>query len=224
MDLESDKKDMEDGTMEVRRCEKGHFYDAEANSTCPQCAAERGSGELGGFAPAFEQGQAEDYGATEPMGELGATMPVSETGGFGSMDFAAGGMGVEDYEAVTQPVELGGEEGFTPVVGWLVCVDGPARGSDYRIHAGYNYMGRGEHMDICIRGDQKIGRDKHAMVAYDHEESIFFFGPADGKSIVRVNGKMVMTPVPLNAYDIISIGSTKLCFVPFCGERFKWNE
>lgn len=26
--------------MEIRRCEKGHFYDAEANSVCPQCEAE----------------------------------------------------------------------------------------------------------------------------------------------------------------------------------------
>lgn len=211
--------------MEVRRCEKGHFYDAEANSTCPQCAAEMSGGGFGATQPVFGgPGMAEDYGATVPVGgaDMGATAPVMEGNGFDSVDFGPGM--VEDYEDATQPVDIGGMEGFSPVAGWLVCVEGSARGNDYRIRAGYNYIGRSEHMDICIRGDQKIGREKHAMVAYDHEEQMFFFGPADGKSIVRVNGKMVMAPTELKPYDIITIGQTKLCFVPFCGERFKWDE
>lgn len=25
--------------MNIRRCEKGHFYDADVHSTCPSCAA-----------------------------------------------------------------------------------------------------------------------------------------------------------------------------------------
>jgi hypothetical protein len=140
------------------------------------------------------------------------------------MGAMSGNMGVEDYDDATQPVNVGGISGFSPVTGWLVCTDGPARGTDYRIRAGYNYMGRGEHMDICIRGDQKIGRERHALIAYDQEERVFFFGPADGKSIVRLNGKMVMTPTEIHAYDTITIGSTKLLFVPLCGENFDWNE
>ncbi len=222
--------------MEVKRCDRGHFYDAEANSSCPQCAAEQGmGGNFGATQPVFGQGMAEDYGATVPVNggamggmDMGMTEPVEpghgfESTGFGNADFG-NDMGVEDYEDATQPVNIGGVAGFSPVAGWLVCIEGEARGNDYRIRAGYNYIGRSEHMDICIQGDQKIGREKHAMVAYDHEEQVFFFGPADGKSIVRVNGKMVMTPTELNAYDIITIGSTKLCFVPFCGERFNWND
>lgn len=209
--------------MEVRRCEKGHFYDAEANSSCPQCAAESESG-YGATEPVFGAGAMDEYGATEPMTNMGETQPVPGGNGFAGDDFFAGNMQVEDYDDATQPVNFGGIEGFSPVTGWLVCVEGPARGSDYRIRAGYNYIGRGEHMDICIRGDQKIGREKHALIAYDQEERVFFFGPADGKSIVRLNGKMVMTPLEVHAYDILTIGSTKLMFVPLCGERFDWNE
>lgn len=207
--------------MEIIRCEKGHFYDADANTACPQCAAEGQTG-YGATKPVFPQDGPGDYGATQPAMGMGETQPVDVGDMFGGPDF--GDMGVEDYDDATQPVNMGGIEGFSPVTGWLVCVDGPDRGTDYRIRAGYNYIGRGEDMDICIRGDQKIGRERHAMLAYDQEERVFFFGPADGKSIVRLNGKMVMTPTELNAHDEITIGSTKLLFIPLCGEKFDWNE
>lgn len=227
--------------MEVKRCAKGHFYDAETNASCPQCAAEQGNsygptepvfGAVGGNAygatePVFGAGGVGDYGATEPVrgaAGLGETEPVIGGNGFDTMDFSGGTSKVENYDDATQPVNPGGITGFTPVTGWLVCIEGADRGNDYHIRAGYNYIGRGEHMDICIRGDMKIGRDRHALIGYDHEERIFFFGPADGKSILRVNGKMVMSPQEIQAYDILTIGSTKLMFVPLCGERFNWNE
>lgn len=235
--------------MEFKQCSKGHFYDPSVTDTCPQCAAEAAGGnrfqyDIGATTPA----SMEDYGATESVSpcdnffsggnaDMGATMPPMMGGGTGMGETMApiqgngfiagnfpGGGGVEDYSDATQPTIVAGVEGFSPVTGWLVCVDGAAKGTDYRIRAGYNYIGRAEHMDICIAGDNQIGRDRHAMIAYDQEERVFFFGPADGKSIVRLNGKMVMVPSELHTYDIITIGSTKLMFVPLCGERFNWDE
>lgn len=237
--------------MEIRRCENGHFYDAEANSTCPQCAAEMGNaggngtdfedygptepvGGLSGFDGGRESGRFEEYGPTEPgngFDEIGKTVPGMENGGFPNCkdtDRNAFHV-VQDYDAVTEA------DGYTagsnrtasrilPVTGWLVCTEGPAKGMDYRIKHGYNYIGRSEHMDICIRGDNKISRERHALVAYDHEERVFFFGPADGKSIVRVNGRMVMGPTAIQAYDMLTVGATKLMFIPLCGERFNWDE
>lgn len=228
--------------MEIKICSKGHRYDPSVSSTCPQCAAESSAGffqndmETTFFNEAKPGGAVQDFGATEPVGPQsgmqgfggGETLPVENSGGFTSGDFFSGetaaGNGVEDYESPTAPVIINDVAGFTPVVGWLVCVDGPAKGTDYRIRTGYNYIGRADHMDICIKGDQVIGRERHAMIAYDFEERVFFFGPADGKSIVRLNGKMVMVPSELHAYDILKIGSTKLMFVPFCGEKFNWDE
>lgn len=222
--------------MEFRQCNRGHFYDPSITDTCPQCAAEAAAGnqpfqvDIGATAPV----SMEDYGATEsvyPEGgsyagggaDMGETLPPIQGNGFQTGDFGGRGM-VEDYDDATQPTIVAGIAGFSPVTGWLVCVDGPAKGADYRIRAGYNYIGRAEHMDICIAGDNRIGRDRHALIAYDQEEKVFFFGPADGKSIVRLNGKMVMVPSELHAYDVITIGSTKLMFVPLCGERFNWDE
>lgn len=193
---------------------------------------------------------AEDYGATEPVyggvsgmpqersgapdltepsrngGEFvtsDITKPPADGNGFVTRDFRSDSM-VEDYEDVTRPVSVNQVAGFSPVVGWLVCVEGQSRGMDYRIHAGNNYIGRAEHMDICIKGDKSISRDRHAMLACDVKEHLFAFGPVAGKSIVRVNEKMVMVPTELHAHDILQIGETKLLFVPLCGERFSWDE
>ena len=109
------------------------------------------------------------------------------------------------------------------MVGWLVCVEGPMRGNDYRLHAGYNYIGR-ELGDVRISGDQQISRQNHAMVAFDDADGIYYAGPSAGRNLLKVNGKTVLNAVELNRYDIISIGTTKLMFVPLCGEHFSWKK
>ena len=223
--------------MDIKRCERGHFYDAETNACCPQCAVERGAafGEQEDFGPTMPGGGMGGFGSAIPgsgmgeTGDFGPTMPGSGMEDYGStMPGGAAENGassaVEDYDGVTEAVDMGGVAGFSPTVGWLVCVEGPARGTDYRIRAGYNFIGRAEHMDICVRGDRKIRREKHALLAYDQEERVFFFGPADGRSIVRVNGKMVMNPQEIRSRDVLTVGVTKLMFVPLCGEGFNWDE
>lgn len=196
----------------------------------------------------FEQ----QAGATEPIGggmfgngfdNIGETQPIGgtsmETGGMTGTKapthgFGDGGEtmrfvepsvpGVDNYNDQTMPHNPGMVAGFTPVVGWLVCIEGPDRGNDYRIRSGYNHIGRAEHMDICIRGDMQISREKHALIAYDDTEKVFFFGPSDGRNIVRVNGKMVMVPTELHPYDIVTVGTSKMIFIPLCGEKFNWSE
>lgn len=115
------------------------------------------------------------------------------------------------------------ETGVDPAVGWLVCVEGPEKGRDHRIHADNNYIGRSEKMDICIGGDDTVSRENHAVISYDTRSNTFYFAPAGGRGIVRINGKAVLATEELKAFDKIEIGNTALLFVPFCGERFKWS-
>lgn len=214
--------------MEFKTCSKGHFYDPSVTSTCPQCAAEANA-----TASPFDFGSTgpvnrvvEDFGATEPIAPMGETAPVSApmpTSDSWSVQAVPTGTPMQEYGA-TMPIFPNNVAGFAPVVGWLVCIEGPAKGTDYRIRSGYNYIGRDDNMDICIRGDQHISGNRHAMVAYDEQEHLFFFGPADGKNIVRLNGKMVMMPMELHPYDKLTVGKTVLSFIPFCGENFTWDE
>ena len=223
------------------QCSKGHWYDPSISSTCPVCAAEAAAA-AGGFNGAVDEtgatepvGKAtQDYGSTEPVGGGfgGGTQGVdwdSETAAvdppIGPDDFngAGGGMGVEDYGA-TMPASMNGIPGFAPVTGWLACIDGPAKGTDYRIHTDYNFIGRDPNMDICIAGDSRISRDRHAVIVYDPQERMFFFGPQNAKSVVRLNNRPVIGQAELKSHDILTIGSTRLLFVPLCDERFNWDE
>lgn len=212
--------------MDLVRCSKGHLYDQSVTKQCPQCAAEAGRPGYSAEPPT------PDYGETQPVNNgfanggadwMADTKPV--TGGFDMQEMGTNSRGgaVEDYDATT-PVSMNGIAGFAPVTGWLVCIDGPARGTDYRIHTDYNFIGRDENMDICIRGDQRIDRDRHAVIVYDPLERQFFFGPQNAKTVVRLNGKPVIGQAELKEQDVLTIGSTKLIFVPLCGERFNWDE
>lgn len=241
--------------MEIVRCEKGHFYDADLNSTCPQCSAETQGGGVSGYGQTEPIGPTGPVGPTEPVtnsgfgptdfasgvssigptepvgpaeptnfGGMGPTIPVTNPG-FTPTDFAGrgpSGARVQSYEP-TMPVPQGGVAGFNPVVGWLVCVDGADKGTDYRVRGGNNYIGRDQSMDICVRNDNHISNKNAAIIGYDDVERQFFFGPAGGHNTVRVNGKMVINAVPLEPYDELTVGTTKLMFVPLCGERFDWN-
>ena len=125
------------------------------------------------------------------------------------------------------PVDGDGNEEsapFDPVVGWLVCIEGATKGTDYRIHSQNNYIGRSAKMDISIPEDSHISAENSAIIAYDNEDRTFYFGPCSGRNIVRVNGKPALSVEKIEAYDVLTIGTTKLLFVPLCGDRFDWNE
>lgn len=226
--------------MEIVRCSKGHFYDSEENSTCPLCAAENG-----GTNRMFENILATDAFITSPANRTEKrpkpTEPVGNADnkvqkykptvgvGYGSTNVSGTTNSVQPYPK-TEPVPIAGNAtqeagtGFNPVVGWLVCVDGPTKGTAYEIHSQYNFIGRGAKMDISIPEDPHISAEKSAVVAYDNIERAFFFGPGSGHNGVRVNEKMILNTTMINAYDVLTVGLTKLLFVPLCGDRFDWNE
>jgi len=120
--------------------------------------------------------------------------------------------------------EKPGARRMDPIVGWLVCVEGPDRGRDFRIKAEKNFIDRATSMDICISGDARISRENHAVVAFEPRNAEFRLYAGDARGLVYLNGRMVDTAVVLQSFDAIELGDSKLLFVPFCGERFRWPE
>ena len=229
--------------MEIVRCSKGHFYDSEENATCPMCAAEAARNKN----PIGNNILGDDILPTDYFGHTGdsyavdntpsPTLPVDPNGGKVQSYQPTVSAGLQDPPIETvQPYKTtlpvipvdgdGNEESapFDPVVGWLVCIEGATKGNDYRIHSQNNYIGRSARMDISIPGDPHISAENSATIAYDNVDRTFYFGPGSGRNIVRVNGKPALSAVPLDAYDVLTIGTTKLLFVPLCGDRFDWNE
>lgn len=218
--------------MEVKnnltQCPQGHFYNAAVYSSCPYCSGNGASSnsftETIDFAHTDDFGQEGSFSPTiDPMADPTMNPTMEPAGGYRTQSAQR----PNSSNPFSNPTIIGGDTAqgnqTEPVVGWLVCIDGPVRGNDYRIHAGYNYIGR-EMGDIHIQGDLQISCQNHAMIAFDSSEGIYYVGPSAGRNLIKVNGKTVLNAVEIKNYDIISIGSTKLMFVALCGPHFGWNK
>lgn len=202
--------------MEMRKCEKGHYYDASVHSNCPYCNNVRNTEmtvAMGVAAPSAQGGQASpQYSNSSDLEKtvaLGVEIPAAN-------DVA------EDNDKTVAMFRT--DAGIDPAVGWLVHIDGKYKGKDYRIHSDNNYVGRADKMDIAIKGDDTISRDNHAIITYDSYENKFFFAPGEGRSLIRVNGKTILQSVELNAYDRILMGKSEFVFIPLCSEKFQWEK
>lgn len=227
--------------MEMKKCENGHYYDASVNASCPYCDSAAGGATMplaggadSGKTMALGESYGGDSGKTLPLGgsyggDSGKTLPLGggdsgKTLPLVPQDKAAAGKSEYPDDDGRTVALIKKSIGIDPVVGWLVCVSGEEKGRDYRIHADNNFIGRSERMDICIRGDETISRENHAIISYDTVDQLFYFSPGDGRSIVRYNGKALFQTTELKSHDRIIIGKTELIFVPFCTEAFSWME
>lgn len=186
--------------MIMKQCSAGHFYDAERYNSCPYC------------------GTREDKVSTYPN-ILKAENALDETAPAGSGTMPT----CFDAEEGEATVALNMSKQVLPVVGWLVCIEGPERGRSYEIHKENNYLGRSAQMDICIAEDASISRDSPMVVTYDANSRSFYCGFMGGRAIVRLNGMPLLSTTQLKHGDIIELGKTKLMFVPFSSETFDWD-
>lgn len=118
----------------------------------------------------------------------------------------------------------GQASGVDPVVGWLVCVDGPDRGRDYRLHSERNFIGRASGMDVAVLGDDTVSRENHAVVSFNPRGNEFKVAPGTGRGLVYLNDTEVEAPKKLSAGDLVTVGRTRLRFVPLCGKDFSWSD
>ncbi|WP_040855500.1 FHA domain-containing protein [Thiorhodovibrio frisius] len=190
--------------MPMKSCGKGHFYDDSAHSTCPYCGVDMDIGATVGVSNSVAQNVEVEASVTRAAGRVGAP-PQRDDG-------------------VTRHIWAEKLGGIDPVVGWLVCIEGPDKGRDFRIHSERNFIGRAPTMDIAIAGDASISRENHAVISYNPKKNRFSLAPGDSRGLVYLNDDEVLAAEVLTAYDRIELGASKLLFVPFCGEPFRWSD
>jgi hypothetical protein len=193
----------------LKRCDMGHYYDpAKFPKGCPYdgvASIELGGGGGGQRSIRVGQPQASDR-----------TLPANQDRKQRTAE--------PDQDEVTKRYSLGGVgERIDPVVGWLICIHGPEKGKDYRIRNENNTVGRAQDMHICISGDDQISRERHTVITFEPQRNTFHLSPGEGRSLVYLNGEALLTHKELKPYDEILLGKTKLLFVPFCGDKFKWS-
>lgn len=215
----------------IKICPNGHPYDPSRFESCPICSN-------GGFAPTLDPFSADPMEANfdptqQNSSSFAQTAPPE--GNYPEQNYmqesysrfeptAIPGVRYSGRMQETQSVDPSTPAGSsTPVVGWLVALDGPCRGTDYRIRIGYNYIGR-TGGDICIRGDATISAERDCSVTYVPQTRGFYIAHEMGKNPLLLNGRPVIREAELKSYDRITIGSTNLIFIGLSGEQFDWSE
>ena len=174
-------------------------------------------GSYGGYG---SPGYGNDHPVTEPVNMQGSY------GGYGYRDDSGAGQKTQVADHIEKrplvPTQIAGRGAFSPVVGWLVALNGPCRGTDYRIHSGYNFIGR-ERGDICIHGDPTISKERDTCINYDSRNRTFYVTHENGMNQTLLNERAVRKEeAELYDYDVLTIGQTKLLFMSLCGDKFNW--
>ena len=197
-------------------CPKGHAYDSSLPS-CPFCLPNQGVG-LNQTAPA------NPYDGTLPPtapvnqydsnqgGSVAPTMPVQQKTKF------IGDLSVTSNATSTQQAV---QARVRPVVGWLVCVQGPDIGKDFRLHTHFNHVGRNKDQDVCLSDPTVSG--EHFTVSYDMQHNHYFADMNKGSTFVYINSYPLGGRTVLKKGDQIKVGDSLLVFIPLEQQDVKWN-
>ena len=201
-----------------RTCSAGHVYDADQFPSCPYCNRNTRAIQFGATAaPA-------GYGATTAPAGYGAA-PAERDDTIGQTVMPEAIRRRMEQERNNRTVgEFKRKLGYEPVVGWLVCVEGPEVGKDYRLFGRINSIGRAEGNDVVLAQEHTVSQKNHVRLAYDAKHNNFQLIPGEGTNVTYLNDEPLYVPQKLNAYDVLEMGDTKLIFVPLCSERFHWPE
>ncbi|MCI8372277.1 MAG: FHA domain-containing protein [Lachnospiraceae bacterium] len=235
--------------MNLVRCENGHFYDSERFQICPHCnqgsvstVLQDENGEAMYTMPISPDEEADGV-YTMPINHVvpgpvpvpapapapPTPTPMPAPAAPSVQEKPAGNM--ESLIAEVKKADDGGQAtvgyfgdmGKEPVVGWLTAVEGKHFGEDFRLKTGRNFIGRSGMMDIALTDDPSISREKHAIILYEPRANVFLVQPGDAKELFYLNDKVVLAATEIVAYDVLSLGNTKLLFIPLCSDRFNWD-
>jgi len=122
------------------------------------------------------------------------------------------------------PAAPSAPKAIDPVVGWLVSLEGPHFGESFPVYSGMNSIGRNSSNRIVLDRDMAVSREKHAFITYEPKHRRFYVKPGDSSGLIYVNEEYITENHLIAPRDVLELGSSKLCFVPFCTEEFGWED
>lgn len=188
--------------MAIIKCEKGHYFDNEKFAQCPHCEAGM---ENDTVTVALTSQQVDNYAASYIRNETGHQK-----------------IQLDDERTVGIYTQKNGDS-QRYIAGWLVCVDGAAKGVDYGLYAGFNKIGRGNFNDVVLKDDLQVSRETHCSVVYEEKKNSFYVVPKLGY-LTYLNGELVEQAEEISDGQVISIGESSLEFRAFCKGDKKWEK
>jgi len=192
-----------------KRCENGHFID-ESWDLCPYCPVENAESDIAIVRPTRGPEAPRRPTAVPPpppvsqLREVPAVQapPMERT------------MAAQKIDPSAAPKRY--------VVGWLVGLNGTARGESYPVRIGRNILGRDRRSDVVINDDQASSH--HADLVFRPEERRFILMDHNSTNGTYVNDAEIEPRRDLALNDVIRIGSHRFLFMPLCKEDFFWDE
>lgn len=213
--------------MNLKRCNNGHFYDADKYTSCPHCNPTVSASEVtvalntenmsADVKSAFDDDsktvslQDAVNAAVEPVAPVAAPAAAPAPVAAPSDDAKT----VSYYST-----SIGAE----PVVGWLVCIEGDHYGESFQLKSGRNFVGRNSNMDVVLAGDMSVSRERHAVIIYEPKAKCFIAQAGDARELFYLNDGVVLNNEMMKNYDVLTIGNEKLLFVALCGPQFCWED
>src|SRR5207244_5939223 len=108
------------------------------------------------------------------------------------------------------------------VVGWLVGLNGTARGESYPVRIGRNILGRDRRSDIVVNDDQASSH--HADLVFRPEERRFILMDHNSTNGTYVNETEIEPRRDLATTDVIRIGSHRFLFMALCSDGSMWDS
>ncbi len=109
-----------------------------------------------------------------------------------------------------------------PVIGWLVAIKGAHKGRSYEVKQGRNFIGRSTAMDICLSGNSKISRDRHAIITYDPRSKKCFLQPDETRDLIYINDELLFGPMPMKHNDVIVLADEEFVFLALQCDKADW--
>lgn len=202
--------------MNLTRCARGHFYDADKDSACPHCAA--GNGDE--MTVPIKKAPEED-GPTRPINASATTEAAKDLGTeIKNLQNVTASAVNDDAKTISYSQA---KIGMEPVVGWLVAIEGEHMGEDFRLTSGKNFIGRSSSMDVSLTKDKSVSRDKHAIVLYEPKTHMFLVQPGESRELCYLNGSVVLAAQEIKRNDVLMVGDSKLMLFPCCDTVFNWD-
>lgn len=211
--------------MADKRCENGHFID-ESWDLCPYCPADKSEPDIPIVRPA--RVPPEPPRAPQPLPPLPPRGPITAVPAPPTAVPPA-----RDVRPPVQPppmertvaaqkIDMEGMQPNRYVVGWLVGLNGSARGESYAIRIGRNVLGRDRRSDVVVNDEQASSH--HADLVFRPEERRFILMDHNSTNGTYVNEAEIEPRRDLQSGDVVRIGSLRFLFVPLCGEGFIWDS
>ncbi|MBR3268935.1 MAG: hypothetical protein IKI58_09505 [Oscillospiraceae bacterium] len=182
--------------MDVKRCDKGHFYDGARFQSCPHC----------------EENSA--FQAHSAYAVLDDTEDDQVT--FAAVDRTAAPAACNPETDQDVTVGILQSASGNPAVGWTVMLNGPRRGTDYTLYAGVN----------PLSGYCETAQERSCTVVYDPKTNQYMLHcSALPAAELSIDGQPAESGITvLKGRCRIQCGDRLYLFIPLCQEGFQWPE